>query len=103
MRFLWHSVARPMFVIGLVLASSCNPSNETTTSDPTLPGGPGGPGSTPPTPGGSTPAPGSSTPGPGPGGEPPPETPIPYAHFDVNHVLSTGQSNSVAHEGRPPI
>jgi hypothetical protein len=51
-------------------------------------GGPGSPGS-PGTPG---------TPG-TPGG---PETPaVPYQHFDVNHVISTGQSNSVAHEGRP--
>src|SRR5689334_970023 len=24
------------------------------------------------------------------------ETTVPYVHFDVNHVLSTGQSNSVA-------
>lgn len=27
----------------------------------------------------------------------------PYQPFDVNHVLSTGQSNSVAHEGRPVL
>lgn len=33
----------------------------------------------------------------GPTGEPA----VPYEHFDINHVLSTGQSNSVAHEGRP--
>jgi len=31
------------------------------------------------------------------------ETPIPYVPFDINHVLSTGQSNSVAHEGRPVL
>jgi hypothetical protein len=31
------------------------------------------------------------------------DPPIPYQHFDVNHVLSTGQSNSVAHEGRPVL
>lgn len=35
--------------------------------------------------------------------EEPPVTPRPYQHFDVNHVLSTGQSNSVAHEGRPVL
>ncbi len=28
---------------------------------------------------------------------------VPYQPFDVNHVLSTGQSNSVAHEGRPVL
>jgi hypothetical protein len=33
----------------------------------------------------------------GPTGDPP----VPYEHFDINHVISTGQSNSVAHEGRP--
>ncbi len=27
--------------------------------------------------------------------------PVPYVHFDVNHVLSTGQSNSVANDGKP--
>src|SRR4051812_28465116 len=29
--------------------------------------------------------------------------PTPYQHYDINHVLSTGQSNSVAHEGRPVL
>lgn len=29
--------------------------------------------------------------------------PIPYQHFDINHVLSTGQSNSVANGATPPI
>jgi hypothetical protein len=28
---------------------------------------------------------------------------IPYQAFDINHVVSTGQSNSVAHEGRPVL
>ncbi len=32
--------------------------------------------------------------------EPPP---APYVHFDVNHVLSTGQSNSVANDGVPVL
>jgi hypothetical protein len=31
------------------------------------------------------------------------ETPVPYVDFDINHVVSTGQSNSVAHGGVPPI
>ena len=30
--------------------------------------------------------------------EPPP---VPYQHFDVNHILSTGQSNAVANDGVP--
>jgi hypothetical protein len=34
-----------------------------------------------------------------------PEAPtaVPYVHFDVNHVLSTGQSNSVANGGTPVL
>lgn len=32
--------------------------------------------------------------------EPPP---VPYVHFDVNHVLSTGQSNAVANGGVPVL
>lgn len=32
-----------------------------------------------------------------------PTTPVAYEAFDINHVLSTGQSNSVAHEGRPVL
>jgi hypothetical protein len=32
-----------------------------------------------------------------------PETPIPYVAFDVNHVVSTGQSNSVSHGGIPVL
>ena len=27
--------------------------------------------------------------------------PVPYEHFDVNHILSTGQSNAVANDGVP--
>jgi hypothetical protein len=34
------------------------------------------------------------------GGEP---LPVPYQHFDVNHVLSTGQSNAVAIDGKPVL
>lgn len=31
------------------------------------------------------------------------EPPSPFVPFDINHVVSTGQSNSVAHEGRPVL
>lgn len=31
------------------------------------------------------------------------ETPMPYVAFDINHVLSTGQSNAVANDGQPPL
>ena len=33
----------------------------------------------------------------------PAPVPVPYQHFDVNHILSTGQSNSVANGGNPPL
>jgi hypothetical protein len=36
----------------------------------------------------------------GDGGEAEPP-PVPYRHFDVNHILSTGQSNAVANDGVP--
>jgi hypothetical protein len=29
--------------------------------------------------------------------------PVPYEHFDVNHILSTGQSNAVANDGKPVL
>ena len=29
--------------------------------------------------------------------------PVPYRHFDVNHILSTGQSNAVANDGVPIV
>lgn len=51
----------------------------------------------------------TSNEGPGPEAKPAgddpdaPLTPVPYEAFDINHVLSTGQSNSVAHEGRPVL
>ena len=42
-----------------------------------------------------------SSPGTGaPGGDAAP-VPVPYQHFDVNHILSTGQSNAVANDGVP--
>lgn len=41
--------------------------------------------------------------GPPPDGAPYDPPPVPYQHFDVNHVLSTGQSNSVANDGKPVL
>lgn len=32
-----------------------------------------------------------------------PAAPTPYQHFDINHVLSTGQSNAVAIDAAPPV
>ncbi len=32
-----------------------------------------------------------------------PTAAVPYQHFDVNHILSTGQSNSVANGGKPVL
>jgi hypothetical protein len=74
-------------------------------SNPNAPGAPPAGSSTggPPANGGSSGAPNGSS-----SGGPPPDSidsdpPIPYQAFDINHVISTGQSNSVAHEGRPVL
>jgi hypothetical protein len=70
---------------------------------PGAPSGPtgssGGASSSPPTGGGSS----SSSGGSSSGGEDPPEKPVPFVAYDVNHILSTGQSNSVSHGGVPVI
>ena len=70
------------------LVAGTEPTNPTGASG----GGGGAPQTSPPAPAGSSND-----------AEAPPEqdAPTPYAAFDVNHVISTGQSNSVAHEGRP--
>lgn len=83
---------------GIVTTDSTSGSGGTGTStDPSDPANPNAPGDAK-RPG----APGSSgNPGSADGaGEPPP---VPYEPFDVNHVLSTGQSNSVANDATPPI
>ncbi len=91
--------------LGLALAScgSDGSSSGATATGSTVPTGPSP--STPSDPGiapaasstdGGT---GGSSPGGDAGvGEPPP---VPYRHFDVNHILSTGQSNAVALDGIP--
>ncbi|HEY8074822.1 MAG TPA: hypothetical protein VIF62_11950 [Labilithrix sp.] len=33
----------------------------------------------------------------------PGDTGVPYVDFDINHIVSTGQSNSVSHGGIPPL
>jgi hypothetical protein len=56
-------------------------------------------------PAGSAPAPAGPTAagqGNGDDGEPAP-VPVPFVPFDINHVISTGQSNSVAHGAKPPL
>ena len=95
----------------VLLAAACDSNNEDGTTggtDPTNPSGSSG---------GASGAPGSSgTSGSGSSGssggssgssgsssgstEPPP---VPYQAFDINHVLSTGQSNSVANGGTPVL
>ena len=99
------SIARVSVIslLAIVAAAACDSS----TDAPSSSGGggdanPNAPGAT--TPGGGSSANGGGATDTGGGGanegEP---APIPYQHFDVNHVLSTGQSNSVAHEGRPVL
>ena len=90
---------------GLSVAAACDSSDSggVPTAPPATPGAgasngeaPGSSANPPPGAGGSNS--GSSSSG---GSSVPAEPPVPYVAFDVNHVVSTGQSNSVAHEGRP--
>lgn len=97
--------------LGVTTAAACGSSDEGR--------GGAGPASAPPGSGTASPAtpgtPGSGGAGAGAGGGgagagaggtgngEPPETPIPYVAFDVNHVVSTGQSNSVSHGGIPVL
>jgi len=100
MRFRRTGILASLSVLAAVACSSQGGNGDGATPsvvDPATPGVPGAPG-TPGNPG--TP----STPGDADGGdastEPPP---VPYQHFDINHVLSTGQSNSVANGGTPVL
>lgn len=99
-------VALGSAVLALAVACGSEPSSSEGASGPgTDPSGAGANGSSGPdgAPGSGSP-PGTRGPGtpngPDAGGEPPP---VPYQHFDVNHVLSTGQSNAVANDGKPIV
>jgi hypothetical protein len=75
----------------IVVAAACG-SHDDSSHEPAAPNG-GDPN--------GTPAPSKpSSHDPTPPGDPPP---VPYQHFDVNHVLSTGQSNAVAIEAFPVL
>jgi hypothetical protein len=93
-------------VSGLLAAfASMTGCSDSTTSGTVAPrtDGPGGtspPAGTKPTP---TPATTPDASAAGPGDSAPDPAPVPYQAFDLNHVLSTGQSNSVAHEGKPVL
>jgi hypothetical protein len=91
-RFLSGSL---LFVLACSSKDGSNaPATGSSPQDPFIPGG-----TAPPE---GTTGPNGTNPPDGQPGEP--EQPrVPYQHFDVNHVLSTGQSNSVAHEGRPVL
>lgn len=91
-------------LLGLALAAACDSSD----SDGSNGAGEAPPAPVPPAAGGSSgtaPPPADGSGGASSGGPGEPRTPpgVPYVRFDVNHVISTGQSNSVAHEARPPI
>lgn len=66
------------------------PTNPAAPGNGGVPGGPAAPSS-------NAPAPGADA------GAPAAEGARPYVDFAVNHVISTGQSNSVAHEARPVL
>ena len=83
--------------------TSTEPGGAAATSPPPAPTGPGGLAPPPPTGPGPT-----TTEAPSPtlaavdaGGTT--QAPPPFVHVDVNHVLSTGQSNSVANDGKPVL
>ena len=85
----------------LVLAAACGDDTSNAPSADTSPTVPGGEG---PAAGGPSPGDdvgGTSGGGTSGGSTEPPATP--YVPFDINHVLSTGQSNSVANGATPPI
>lgn len=100
---------------GMSVFAACNSSstssgdgtNGGSTTDPTNPGssgnGGGANGGASSGANGGTGGGGSSSGGSSSGGNVDTDPPIPYEKFDINHVLSTGQSNSVAHEGRPVL
>lgn len=92
-------------LLPLALFAACggdDASNVSSTSE-NAPGGPAGTGEPGAQPGGGTQTgPGGTTPGGGDPGTTPP-TPRPYVDFGINHVLITGQSNSVALSGRPVL
>ncbi len=89
-----------VFAVAAVACSDSTPSSgeATRTDDPNQPTSPGVP-----QPDQTTPPPQNPAPPGTPGGEEPAPTATPYQAFDINHVLSTGQSNSVAHEGKPVL
>jgi hypothetical protein len=95
-------------ILMLVLANACNTTSGaddrtdgSEASSPTDPNSPGGSnGSASGGPNGNDP---NAPNAPGDPNNPGDPSAVPYVHFDINHVLSTGQSNSVAHEGRPVL
>ena len=103
-----HLRSVDLLVFGLVLAACGSGAAGSGSSAAGGVGSAGPSASTPPAPSGTVPPPGGSDAGDGgpggsdagdggPGGAPP----VPYVHFDVNHILSTGQSNAVALDGIP--
>lgn len=88
-------------LLGVAVFAACDSSSPDGAGDaPSPPAGTPAPGGGPP---GASAAPPSGGTDDDSGGGEAPEAPTPYVAFDVNHVISTGQSNSVAHEARPPI
>lgn len=95
--------ARCAGLVAIVLLAACSSSEEnrapSTQVDTTIPT-PGAPGALPD--GAPAPSDGGTLPDGAPVGdaEPPPR---PYVELDINHVLSTGQSNAVANDGKPIV
>lgn len=94
----------PRLLLGLLAAFApfaCDDTKAPTVAPRTdTPGTPPGPSGTGPAPAPAKAQPPTPPGSDGGGGDDEPAA-VPYQAFDVNHVLSTGQSNSVAHEGKP--
>ncbi|MEA2749249.1 MAG: hypothetical protein QOI41_3392 [Myxococcales bacterium] len=112
-RSVSRSVALSSAVVALAVACGArSPETQTTATtgavgEPPSAGGPNG--TSGPSGGASSGgAASSSTPGAATGGSGTSDgdteaPPVPYQHFDVNHILSTGQSNAVANDGKPVL
>lgn len=90
---------RSIVVVLTMFAVACGGGGETGSAPRDLPADPP-PGEHPDAPPGLPGPDAGDTDGDAPNDE---EPPVPYVPFDVNHVLSTGQSNSVANDGVPVL
>jgi hypothetical protein len=97
-----RSVVIASFVVVVAACGSDDNALPFTSAEPAAPGGaaPNGGDPSKASPAPSDPSSHDAPVDPTPQGDPPP---VPYRHFDVNHVLATGQSNAVAIQAYPVL